>query len=84
MVHSQISQYFSVEIDAISGEEVHQPGVRNAIQTGTGIDTGNPEGTESALLAAAVAVGVPHSFVYRIFSYGIHLTAGTEVTLSSF
>lgn len=83
-MHSEVSQYFSVQIDAIGGEKMHQPRVRNPVLAGTCINTGNPEATESTLLTAAVAVGITHRFVNRILGYGIDFAAGTEVTLGSF
>ena len=58
VVHRQVGEYFPVEGDAALAEAVHQTAVGGAMLAGTGVDAGDPEAAEGALLVAAVAVGV--------------------------
>lgn len=84
VVHGQVRQDFAVELDVFFGELVDQPGVGGAVQTGSGIDTGDPEAAKRTLFGFAVAVGVLEAFFNGIFSYRVHISAGAKKALGHF
>ena len=84
MIHGQIGQDFSVELDALFMDVVHEFGVGRSIHAGAGIDTCNPEAAEGAFFVAAVAVGVLEGFFYGVFGYGIDVFTRTEVAFGQF
>lgn len=49
------------------------------MDTGAGVDAGDPEAAESALLVAAVAICVLKGLFDGIFGYRIDLAACTEI-----
>src|SRR5206468_2836291 len=58
-----------------------QPAVAQVVQPRRGIDPGDPEGPEVALLLAAVAVGVPHPALDVFLGGLVQLAAGLEAAL---
>ncbi len=84
MIHGQVGQDFSVELNALFMDVVHEFGVGGTIHAGAGIDACDPEAAESALFVAAVAIGILKGFFYGIFGYGIDVFTCTEVAFSQF
>ena len=56
--HSQISQNLAIDLDRGLLQTVNHTAVGQAIFTGTGIDTGNPQGTELTLALLAIPIGI--------------------------
>lgn len=83
IVHSEVSENLTVKTDVLLGELAHKLGVRDAVLTGGGIDSLNPEGTESTLLGLAVTVGVGETFLVSVFRYSPDILSGKEITAGS-
>ena len=63
-----VGENLAVELDAGLLEAVHEHGVRQAVDAGCSIDTGDPETTDVALLVATVAVLVLERVLDLLFS----------------
>ena len=84
MIHSQVSQYFTVETDLTLIQSVHETGVGHSMLAGTGIDPGNPQRPKCSFLVFAVAIGVYEAFLNGIFSNGIYIAASAKITSGGF
>src|SRR5678816_1467166 len=60
VVHREVGQHLPVHLDAGLLEPRHEAAVAQAVQARRGIDAGDPEGAEVALLLAPVAVRIAH------------------------
>src|SRR5687768_18191588 len=58
LVHGQLGQDATVQLDAGELEPLHEPVVGHVVEAGRGVDPGDPELPEVALARLAVAVGV--------------------------
>lgn len=58
VVHGQIGQDFSVELNTIGFYLTHELGVGHAVLSCTCIDTGDPQSAEISLFVPAVPVGI--------------------------
>src|SRR5690606_10161368 len=58
VVHGQVSQYATVDTNAGLFQTGDQPAVADVVDTCLGVDTGDPQATEYALLLLAVTIGV--------------------------
>ena len=83
IVHSKVCENFAVEADVLLGETSHQLGVSEAVLTGGGVDTLNPQGAEFALLGLAVTVGVGETFFVGVLCNCPDILAGQEVAAGS-
>jgi hypothetical protein len=63
---------------------VHQFRIRNAILAGAGVDSSDPKAPECTLFAAAIAVGVAHGLIHRIFGNCQYIFARAKVAFGSF
>jgi len=77
----EVSQHLPVEDDIAGAHESDQAAVCGAIQTRSGVDTGDPQTAQVALAAAAVSVGIPLSLHKGLIGALIEMIAGTFVTL---
>ena len=80
IVHRQVSENLAVEADILLCELAHKLGVVHSVLACSRVDTGDPEGTECALLSFAVAVCVGQTFFVGILGYGPDVLPGEEVT----
>ena len=62
----------------------HELRVRKTFQTGSSVDTLNPQRAEVALFVAAVAEGISKTFFPSVLGNGPNVFAGTIVTASEF
>src|ERR1017187_1189386 len=79
--HRQIGQDLAIHLDGSLLQAVHQGAVLHPQFPGTGVDTGDPEGTELALALPAVPVLVLPRLHHRFFGNPINGTTTTPVTL---
>ncbi len=82
IVNSQIGQDLTVDLDSSLLQTRNKAAVGQTVQTRTGVDTGNPQGTELTLTLTTVTVRVLTGLGYRLLSNAEHTTAGTVVTFS--
>ena len=80
MIHTEVSEDLTVDVDAICMEQTHELRVAQALQTGSGIDTHNPKSAEVALVVTTIAECVSQTLLPGILSNGPHILAGTNVT----
>lgn len=83
VVHSEVSENLAVETDVLLRELAHKLGVRDAVLTGGGVDSLDPEGAEGTLLGLAVTIGVGETFLVSVFRYCPDILSGEEVTAGS-
>src|SRR5574343_139854 len=81
VVHCEVGQHLAVDLDGSLLQAVGELAVCQAQFTCSGVDTGNPQLAEHALLVAAVTVGVLPSLHYRLFGDTEDITAATTETL---
>jgi len=84
MIHCQVGKSFSVDGDSILVNLADEFGIRHPERTDSCVDALNPQRTEVAFLCSAVAVGILHSFFYRLLCNRVEVTAGAPVTLGAF
>src|SRR5690606_27512209 len=75
VVHCEIRQDLAVERHVGLVEAAHHPRVRGSVDSGAGVDTGDPQTAEVALAFAAVAVGVLPGAVDRVLGDRVNLGA---------
>src|SRR5690606_32320445 len=80
IVHGQIGQNLAVDFDRSLLQTVGELAVRQAACASTGIDTGNPQLTEDALLGTAITVGILPSLHHRLFGDAEDVTATAAET----
>lgn len=80
VVDSEVSQYLTVDFDACFVEGTHQLRVRQAFETGSSVDTLNPQGAEVALLVLTVAISISQTLFPGILGYGPNVLSCTKVT----
>ena len=81
MVHGQVGKNLAVQFDIIGLHRAHELGIRHSMQTGPGIDTGDPQGAEIAFFVSAIAVLKQHRFLYRVLGYGPDVLASSVIAL---
>ena len=83
VVHREVGENLAVETDVLLGELAHELRVRDAVLTGSGVDSLDPEGTESTLLGLAVTIGVGETFLVGVLRYSPDILSGEEITAGS-
>lgn len=80
VVHREVSEHLSVELDVTFTEFPHEFAVRHAVFTNTCVDTLNPKATEVSFLVLTTDISVLHSFLYSILRYGPNILTATKVS----
>ena len=62
--HRQVSQHLTVNFDGRPIQPIDHPAVRQAVIAGAGVDAGDPQRTEFALLLATVAISILACLLY--------------------
>lgn len=83
VVHSKVGENLAVETDVLLRELAHKLRVRDAVLTGGGVDSLDPEGTEITLLGLAVTVSVGETFLVSVLRYSPDILSGEEITAGS-
>src|ERR1041385_4351104 len=78
MIHGQVGQHLTVEIDTCFLKLTHEFRVRHIVLPYTGIDTRNPERAIVALLGFAITISISETFFDSIFSYCPHILFTAE------
>ena len=84
VVESEVGEHLAVDLDAGLVDEAHELGVRKILETGSCVDTLDPEGAEVALLVLAVAVSVGKTLLPGVLSYGPYVATAAEVATGEF
>ena len=84
IVHGEVSENLAVQADVLLSQLTHELGVVHTVLTGSSVDTGNPQGTESAFLSFAIAVCVGETFFVGVLGYGPDVLPCKEVTAGFF
>ena len=84
VVEGEVGKNFAVHFDVALVDETHELGVAEVVETGSGIDTLNPQSTHVALFVLAVAVSVGKTFFPGILGNGPHIAAATEIATGEF
>ena len=80
MVHSQIGQNLAVDFNAGLVQSTHQLGIRHTFQTGSSVNTLNPQSAEVSFLILAVTESISQTLFPCILGYGPHILSCTEIT----
>src|SRR5690606_24161280 len=81
-IHGQISQHFTVNFNHGFFQAIDELAVRQTVQTGTGVDTRDPQLTELTLTLTTVTVSVLTGFDYGLFGNTEYTAASAIVTFS--
>lgn len=84
VVNSEVGENLTVDLDALLVDETDELAVGETLETGSRIDTLNPEGAESALLVLAIPVGVGLTLLPGVLGYSPDVLTTAEVALSEF
>ena len=84
VVEGEVGEDFAVHFDAALVDKTHELGVAEVVETGSGVDTLNPEGAEVTLFVLAVAISVGKTFFPGVFSYCPYVTAAAIVASCEF
>ena len=84
VVHREVGEDLAVETDVLLCEFTHELRIVHTVLAGSCVDTGNPQGTESAFLGFAIAVCVGETFFVGILGYGPDVLPCKEVTAGFF
>jgi hypothetical protein len=80
VIHTEVCEHLTVDVDTLSVEETHQLRVRQAFETSGSVDTLDPEGAEVALLVTTVAESVSQTLFPSVLGYSPYVTTCAEVT----
>ena len=80
MIHSQISQNLTIDFNTCFVQSAHQLRIGHSFQTGSGIDTLNPQSTEVSLLVLTVTESVGQTFLPSILGNSPYILSCTEIT----
>ena len=80
MVHSQIGQYLTVNFDTSLVKQTHQLGIRESLQTGSSVDTLNPQCAEVSLFGLTVTECIGQTLLPSILGNGPNILSCTKVT----
>lgn len=83
VVHGEVGENLAVETDVLLGELAHELRVGDAVLTGSGIDSLDPESAECTLLGLTVTIGVGETFLVGVLRYGPDILSGEEITAGS-
>ena len=83
VVHGEIGENLAVETDVLLRELAHELRVGDAVLTGSGIDSLDPESAECTLLGLTVTIGVGETFLVGVLRYGPDILSGEEITAGS-
>src|SRR5690606_19299061 len=81
VVHGDVRQHLAVQGDARLAQAVHETAVAQAVDAGRGVDAGDPQRAEIALLLLAVDVGVLLGLDDGLVGNAEHLAARVVITL---
>ena len=76
---SDLGQGLTVQIDIRLFQLAHEHAVADAVETGSCVDTLDPQAAELAFLQLTTIIGVLKAFLYRVLGNGVHVLAATEV-----
>ena len=83
VVHGEVGENLAVETDVLLGELAHELRVGDAVLTGSGIDSLDPESAECTLLGLTVTISVGETFLVGVLRYGPDILSGEEITAGS-
>src|ERR1700733_4161619 len=81
VMHREVREDFAVNGETRLAQAVDQRAVAHAAQTRGGVDAGDPQGAELALLLAAAAIGVLTGLDDRLLGGAEDLAPGIEIAL---
>ena len=83
VVHGEVGENLAVETDVLLSELAHELRVGDAVLTGSGVDSLDPESAEATLLGLAVTVSVGETFLVSVLRYSPDILSGEEITAGS-
>jgi hypothetical protein len=78
-----ISQIFPVNDNSRFIQAVDKSRIAEAIETGGGVDAGNPQSSEISFFAATVDPGIHEALLDRLFGSAVQFASSAEITLGS-
>ena len=79
MVHREVSEDLTVDLDTLSVESTHQARVREPFETRCSVDTLDPKSAEVALLVLTVTERIGQTLLPSVLGYGPDVLASTIV-----
>ena len=79
IVHSEVSEHLTVDLDTGLAELAHENRVAHSLQTSGSVDTLDPQGTEVTLLITAITIGIGQTLLPCVLCYCPNILAGSEV-----
>ena len=67
VVHRQIGQHLTVELDALGVDFTHKFRIGHTVAAGCGVDTLNPQAAELTFFVLTIAVSVGKTFLDGVF-----------------
>lgn len=84
VIHGQVGEHLAVQVDPGFFQFSHELGIRHSVETCTGVDTLDPQGTEVALLGFAIAVGIDETFFDRVLGDGPNIFLSSKESFGKF
>src|SRR5450759_63308 len=81
IVDRHVGEHLAVQVDLGLLEAVHEHGVRQAVEARAGVDAGDPQLADLALLGLAVAVGVLQRVLHLLLGGLERAALGTVITM---
>src|SRR5690606_14552219 len=79
--HGDVGENLAINLDRSLLQAVHEHAVGHAVLAGCGIDAGDPQGAELALLGAAIAIGILSGAHHRFVGNAEYVAAAAAETL---
>ena len=79
IVHGEVSEHLTVNLDASLRKFTHQGTITHTLQTGSCVDTLNPQAAESALLVTTVTISIGQTLLPSVLGYCPNILTGSKV-----
>ena len=80
VIHTEVSEDLTVDIDAVSVEETHELRVAETLEASSSVDTLNPESAEIALVVTTITECICKTLFPSVLSYSPYILACADVT----
>ena len=80
VVHCDVGEDLPVQFNACGFEPVYKSAVRESVQSGGGVNSGDPESSKIAFACAAMRVGVVPTLLHRLHSGTLEVVPPAAVT----
>jgi hypothetical protein len=81
IIDSEVGEYFAIQLNSGLVESVHEPAIREAVRSGSRIDSRDPKRTKLTFANTSITVSILKRFLYIQTGCAQSLAARATITL---